>query len=83
MLATRPVRLDAEQRRRFSSVTAPLLESTAQVQPGIIRVATLELGFLPSPVGINIFLALYTPQASRARSVSRRAVRRLSRQECS
>jgi hypothetical protein len=47
-----------KQRRRFSSVTAPLLES-AQVQPGIIFVATLELGFLPPLVGINIFLASF------------------------
>ena len=48
-----------KQRRRFSSVTAPLLEPSAQVQPGIIFVATLELGFLPPLVGINIFLASF------------------------
>ena len=29
-----------KQRRRFGSVTSPLLESSAQVQPGIIFVAT-------------------------------------------
>jgi len=81
MVATRTVRLEdeAEAALRFGHLTAPRVQRTGSTRDHLCRHP--QLGFLPPLVGINIFLALYTPQASRARSVSRRAVRRIA--ECS